>query len=215
MAVVHRWQQLAARMAISEVNSITKAIIMKSGKLSTFTRRALNVALASALVLGASGLAVNAYAATANGTATATVITPIGVSTTNSLVFGSFAHGAASGDVTVYTNGTRATTGPILSTVGATPAAAIFHVTGDGVSTYSITTAGTATTIASGANNMTFAHCTALTAAATCVPGSNVSSGTLVAGAQDIYMGGTLTVSATQVAATDYTGAISVTVEYN
>lgn len=190
---------------------------MQSAQFATFKRSAIKLALASAFALGASAMGVNSYAATANGTATATVITPIAVSTTNSLVFGSFAHGAG-GTVTVNTNGTRATTGPILSTAGATPTAAIFHVTGDGTSTYSIATTGTAAAIASTgtpADTMAFAHCTALTAAATCVPGSNVTSGTLTAGAQDIYMGGTLTVGAAQVAHADYTGAIAVVVEYN
>lgn len=189
---------------------------MKSGKFSTLNRRALNVALASALVLGGSGLAVNAYAATSGGTATAIVLTPIAIATTNSMVFGAFAHGSG-GPVTVNTNGFRVATGPILSTVGGTPAAAIFAVTGDTTTnaTYSISTAGTATEIASGTDTMAFAHCTAFTAAATCVPGSNPTSGTLASGAQTIYMGGTLTVGATQAAHQDYTGAISVTVEYN
>lgn len=190
---------------------------MKSAQFATFKRSALKLALVSAFALGASVMGVNSYAATATGTATATVIVPIAVSTTNSLVFGSFAHGAG-GAVTVNTNGSRTTTGPILSTIGATPAAAIFAVTGDGSSTYSITTTGTAATIASNAVNtdtMLFAHCTALTAAATCVPGNNVTTGALTTGAQNIYMGGTLTVGAGQVAHQDYTGAISVTVEYN
>jgi len=190
---------------------------MKLDKFVTFNRRALSAALASALVLGGMGLSSNAYAANATGTATATVIKPITVTTTNSLVFGSFAQGNA-GDVTVNTNGSRATTGPILSTIGATPTAAIFAVSGDGASTYSISTTGTVTTVGSTltpADTMAFAFCTATTAAATCVPANNVTTGKLVSGAQNIYMGGTLTAVATQAQHTDYTGAISVTVEYN
>ena len=43
----------------------------------------------------------------------------------------------------------------------------------------------------------------------------NVATGTLTAGGtQSIFVGGTLTVSATQVAGT-YTGAVTLTVEYN
>lgn len=190
---------------------------MKSAQFATFKRSALKLALVSAFALGASVMGVNSYAATANGTATATVIVPIAVTTTNSLVFGSFAHGAG-GTVTVNTNGSRTTTGPILSTIGATPAAAIFAVAGDGASTYSITTVGTAATIISTgtpADNMAFAFCTSHTAAATCVPGSNVTTGALTSGAQNIYMGGALTVGVAQVAHTDYTGVISVQVEYN
>ena len=188
---------------------------MKSGKFATFSHRALNAALASALVLGGPGLAVNAYAATAAGTATATVLAPIAVTKATDLVFGSFAPGAG-GTVTVSTSGARTGSGVILSAVTATPTAARFNVTGTGSATYSIAYTGTATAIASTAtpaDTMAFAHVSDLTAAGAIT--GTVSSGTLTAGAQSIYVGGVLTVGAAQAAHADYTGAVAVVVEYN
>lgn len=188
---------------------------MNNTKQATFGRRALKAALASAVVLGGAGFGVNAYAAGTTAAATATVLVPIAIAKTADLVFGSFAHGTG-GSVTVSTSGARATTGPILSAITATPSAAKFDVTGDGVSTYSISFAGTSTELASTAtplDTMAFAPASDLTAGN--ATAGNVSTGTLSSGAQSIYVGGVLTVSATQVAHDDYTGSIAVAVEYN
>lgn len=175
----------------------------------------MNTALASAVALGGVGFGVNSYAASSTATATATVIAPIAITNARDLVFGSFARGAG-GSVTVSTSGVRTASGPILSTIGATPAAAKFDVTGDGVSTYSISFTGTGTTLASTitpADTMAFAPASDLSAGGATT--ANVSSGTLTSGAQSIYVGGVLTVGATQVAHTDYAGSIAVAVEYN
>lgn len=166
----------------------------------------------TALALGAATFAANSNAAQATATATATVITPIGITAEVNLVFGSFARGPSGGTVTVSTNGTRTASGPILSTVGDAHSAARFDVTGDGSSTYSITIAPSAT-LADGANSMALATFSQLTAGG--ATSGNVTSGTLTSGAQSIYVGGTLTVGATQVASTDYAGTVAVTVEYN
>ncbi|MBK5206992.1 MAG: DUF4402 domain-containing protein [Polaromonas sp.] len=103
---------------------------MKSGKFVTFSRRALNAALASALVLGGSGLAVNAYAAGATSTATSTVITPITIASAGVLSFGKFAPGAG-GSVTISNSGARTFSGVILSSTSSTQTAAKFDVTGE------------------------------------------------------------------------------------
>lgn len=188
---------------------------MKSDKFATFNRRALSTALASALVLGGSGLAVNAYAAAATSTATSTVIAPIGITAPVVLSFGKFAPGAG-GSVTISNSGARTGAGVILSSTASTQTAARFDVTGEGSSTYAITHSGVTVlsgpTVATVVQTMALAKTSDLTGAN--VTTGNVATGTLTTGAQSIYVGGTLTVSATQ-AAGDYTGAVTVTVEYN
>ncbi|MBL3555310.1 MULTISPECIES: DUF4402 domain-containing protein [Marinobacter] len=178
-----------------------------------FNKSIRRVALASVAMLGAFG-ASHSLAAGASTTSTATVITPITITNVADLVFGSFAKGAG-GSVTVSTSGARTATGAILSTVGATPTAAKFDVTGDGASTYSITWSGDTalTTGAGGAGEtMALARISDLTGGGATT--GEVTSGTLTAGAQSIYLGGTLTVDAAQVAGA-YTGTVTATVEYN
>jgi spore coat protein U-like protein len=154
------------------------------------------------------------YAASATTTSTATVIEPIAITKAADLVFGDFAPGAG-GDVTVATNGSRTATGAILSTAGATPTAAKFDVTGNADSTYSISTSAAASL----SDSATTPNTMALTVFSDLTGGGattgEVSSGTLsTGGTQSIYLGGKLTVGATQVAGT-YTGDVTVTVEYN
>ncbi|MDO8699104.1 MAG: DUF4402 domain-containing protein [Rhodoferax sp.] len=186
---------------------------MNSGKFASFKHSALKAALASALVLGGAGFGVNAYAAVATSTATSTVIAPIGITAPVVLSFGKFAPGAG-GSVTISNSGARTSSGVILSSTSSVQTAARFDVTGEGSSTYAITHSGvtvlsdTATT----PNTMALAKTSDLTGAN--VTTGNVATGTLTSGVQSIYVGGTLTVGATQVAGT-YTGAVTVTVEYN
>lgn len=190
---------------------------MKSGKFLTFNRRALNAALASVVMLAGAGVVGNAYAATASSTATSTVIAPIGITAPVVLSFGKFAPGAG-GSVTISNSGARTGTGVILSSTSSTQTAARFDVTGEGSSTYAITHSGVSllTGISgaalTGPQTMALAKTSDLTGAN--VTTGNVATGTLTSGAQSIYVGGTLTVGATQ-AAGEYTGAVTVTVEYN
>lgn len=163
------------------------------------------------LALGAAVFASNSTAAEATATSTATVITPIAITAPVNLVFGSFAPGAG-GSVTVSTSGSRTASGPILSAVTAPPSAARFDVTGDGSATYSIAIAPSAT-LTSGTDTMALATFSDLTAGGATT--GNVTAGTLASGAQSIYVGGTLTVGATQAASTAYAGTVAVTVEYN
>lgn len=170
-------------------------------------------ALASVVALGAFG-AANSFAAAASAASTATVIAPITITKSADLVFGSFARGAG-GTVTVSTSGARTATGAILSTVGGTPGAAKFDVVGEGISTYSITWSGD-TQLVTGASGvgetMVLARISDLTAGNATT--GEVTSGTLTADAQSIYLGGTLTVDAAQVSGA-YTGSVTATVEYN
>lgn len=170
-------------------------------------------ALASVVALGALG-ASNSFAAGASTTSTATVIAPIAITKAADLAFGKFARGAG-GTVTVSTSGARTASGTILSTVGSTPTAAQFNVTGDGAATYSITWSGDTqltTGVGGAGETMALARISDLTAGN--ATSGEVTSGTLTAGAQSIYLGGTLTVGAAQVAGA-YTGSVTATVEYN
>ncbi|MEG3191193.1 DUF4402 domain-containing protein [Lysobacter sp. D1-1-M9] len=167
----------------------------------------------SAIALSAAAFASTSIAAEATASGTGTVIKPIAIVKAVDLVFGEFAPGAG-GSVTVSTSGARTATGAILSTVGSSPTAAKFDVTGEADATYSIAIAPSANLAdtATTPNTMALETFSDLTAG-NAVTG-NVATGTLTAGAQSIYVGGKLTVGATQAAGT-YSGNVKVTVEYN
>lgn len=188
---------------------------MKSGKVLAFNRRVSNAAVASVVVLAGTGVLGSAYAAEATSVATSTVLAPIGITAPVVLSFGKFAPGAG-GSVTISNSGARTGSGVILSSTSSTQSAARFDVTGEGSSTYAITHSGvtelSGPTVATVVQTMALAKTSDLTGAN--VTSGNVSSGTLSSGAQSIYVGGTLTVGASQAAGT-YTGAVTVTVEYN
>lgn len=179
-------------------------IQMKSNFKQASLRAALAVALAAA--------AVSSYAVEGVAGATATVIAPIAINNAVDLNFGKFAPGTG-GSITVSTDGTPSSTGIVRSTTVA-PTAARFDVTGDANATYAITYTGTSTTLSDGGtNSMALAIFSDLDAGG--VTSGSASSGTLSGtGAQSIYVGGTLTVGATQAAGT-YTGSVKVQVEYN
>lgn len=177
--------------------------------------KTLNKLLASAIALVGFATTTNAQA-TATATATATVITPISITKTTDMNFGSLAVLAATpGTVILLPDNTRTATGGVsLSTIGATPTAAVFAVAGSGASTYAITLPTTVTltnTTGGGAETMT-----AGTFTSTPTP-----TGVLTAGAQNISVGATLSVAAAQVPgvyvspATSVAGSLDVTVNYN
>jgi len=159
-----------------------------------------------ALAIAATGSAV---AANAIATSTSVVVAPIDITKTTDLSFGSFAVGATPGSVTVSPNGNRGVTGGVTGMAGATTAA-LFSVTGQTGSTYTITVTGTDLT--SGANSMAFTPVSDLSASA--ITSGTVAGGTLSGTAQSLYVGGVLTVAANQAPGT-YTGQVSATVEYN
>lgn len=174
-----------------------------------FVQRALLASLAVAgLVTGSAS-----HAAVANGTATGTVIQPIAITSFANLNFGTFASGAG-GTITVSTSGARTATGVVP--IGTTSAAGRFDITGTPASTYSITHGGTAVltnTTGGGNETMTLTKFSDLTGAN--ATSGNVANGTLDgAGAQSLFIGGSLTVAANQVAGV-YTGTVIATVEYN
>lgn len=165
----------------------------------------LQLLCAAALAL----CSASVQAATANATASGTVVTPIAITAAANLAFGSFAPGAG-GTVTVSTSGVRGATGAVL--MSGTGSAARFDITGEAGTTYSISHSGS-TELSNGSATMMLTKFSDLT-------GANGTSGTATsgtldgAGEQSLYVGGTLTVSASQATGV-YTGTVIATVEYN
>lgn len=184
--------------------------------MTTTLHRAHSFKLASlaALALSAALLPGASHAAQATATASGTVVAPIAIAAAASLAFGSFAPGAG-GTITVSTSGARAAAGPVLMGAG-TATAARFNITGSAGTAYSITHTGTTVltnTTGSGGETMALAKFSDLTGAN--ATSGEVTSGTLDgAGTQSLFVGGTLTVAAGQVAGV-YTGTVIATVEYN
>lgn len=181
---------------------------------TNFKQRVLTLALVSAFALGASALGVNAYAAVGTGVSTASVVPVITISASQrDLAFGRFLIDATVGGGTVViagtSAGTRTKTGTGLTLVTASPGSSgQFTVTGDGGATYSIAVAQT-TALTSGANTMVSSLFTT-----TPTPTGTLSGTTGTSGTQIVYIGATLTVAASQAAGL-YTGAYTVTVDYN
>jgi hypothetical protein len=151
--------------------------------------------------------AANTYgqvSATAN--ATATIITPIGITNSTPLAFGNVAaNPTLTGTVVITPAGVRtATGGATLPAVTGTFGVATFTVTGEGTSTYAITLPASATLTGTPSGTMTVDN----------FASTPSGTGTLAAGTQNITVGGTLNVGAAQ-AAGSYTGTFSVTVNYN
>lgn len=163
------------------------------------------LALASALALAGVGLGVNSYAATASADGTATVVADMGITKSTDLRFGKFSAGTG-GTVVVSTAGSRSKTGGVTLSALDAGGAASFAVTGDTTATYSISLPGSAVTIThtNTTNTMSIDTFTS----------DPSGTGTLTAGAQTLLVGATLTVANAQLAGA-YTGAFSVSVDYN
>ena len=172
-----------------------------------FTLNHLSLAV---LALALSAAAGSAVAATVSASSTSTVVTPMNVTKASDLSFGSFAATAAPGTVTIRPDGTRAVDA-VIGLAGATTAAK-FDATGSGNATYSISFAGSSTSLTSGGNSMAFTRI-ADTSASTITSG-DVTTGTLSSGAQSVYVGGVLTVAANQAPGT-YSGTVQIAVDYN
>ncbi len=144
----------------------------------------------------------------ATGSVSATIVIPIAISKTTDMNFGNIAVSAATGGgtVTLPTSGSRTKTGNItLPNVTGSPTAGIFHVTGNGSFTYAITLPGSFN-ISHGADVMLVHNFVS----------DPSGTGTLSSGAQDIYVGATLDVAASQPAGL-YTNLIdfTISVDYN
>jgi spore coat protein U-like protein len=165
------------------------------------------IALFAAIVL-VSGLTTVRAQVTANASGSATIITPISITKTTDMNFGNVAVSASLGTVVLTPAGIRNPTGGVtLPAVTGTVAAAVFHVTGSGASTYAITLP-TTYTINDGASHTMIINAFTSTPSVT---------GALTSGAQDIQVGATLNVAGAQVAGT-YTNTLTpfpVTVNYN
>lgn len=157
--------------------------------------KALTIAGVTAIALGGTA----AYAASANANASAKILKQVTVTKTADLDFGTIVTGTAPGVVDVSALGTR-TCGAGLVCSGSTTAAG-FGIVGTTGQTVRITAAGPVT-LQSGTNSMT---ATLLSSAAT---------RTLTGTAADAFtVGGSLAVGANQADGV-YTGAFSVTVDY-
>jgi hypothetical protein len=160
------------------------------------------------LALVVLGFSADSFAQTsATATATATIITPIGIANNADLSFGNIAVNptAAGGSVTLPAsiNPARTVTGGVtLPTISGTVQAAKFTVTGSGSTAYSISIP--AISLSNGTNSMALVpNCS-----------TSLTTGALSGGTETFYVGGVLTVGATQ-AVGAYTGTVTVTVNYN
>jgi hypothetical protein len=150
--------------------------------------------------------------ATENTAAAAKIVTPIAITETASLHFGTMAISAGTpGTCVLSTQGTRAQTGGVnLSVQAPTASNAAYNVSGAVNTTYGITLPSTIT-VTSGPANMTINTLLARTASAA----ANGLTGTLsAAGTDNFTVGGTLNVTAGQSTGV-YTGTFDVTVAYN
>ena len=152
--------------------------------------------------------------ATANSTAGVKMVTPISITETSALHFGTMAVlGGSLGTCVLSTQGARTSTGGVnLSAQSPIATNAAYNVNGAVNTTYAITLPPTIV-VSNGtpAQDMTINALLARTASA----GVNGLTGTLNgSGADSFTIGGTLNVAAAQTAAT-YSGNFSVTVAYN
>jgi hypothetical protein len=166
-----------------------------------------------AVVVMVSGFSTKVMAqATENTAAAARIVTPISITETASLHFGTMAILAGSpGTCVLSTQGARTQTGGVnLSVQAPTASNAAYNVSGAVNTTYGITLPSTIT-VTSGPANMTINSLLARTASAA----ANGLTGTLSASGTDNFtVGGTLNVAAGQATGV-YTGTFDVTVAYN
>ena len=160
------------------------------------------------LVITVLGLAFSAATfAQATANASATIIGPISIARTSHMFFGNVAINATPGIVQLAPAGTRTPGGGVtLPATTGTVSPAIFTVTGADGYTYAITLPTVDHTISDGTNNM-------IVNAFTSTPSG---TGSLAGGSQELRVGATLNVGASQPAGT-YTSVASftVTVNYN
>ena len=153
-----------------------------------------------------------AFAATVNGTASATALTPITIIAGTALSFGSFATSAAAtaGTIMLTSGGTRTASGGTVLSAGGPGVVGTFTIGGSGNATFAVTYPPAATTLVGTTPGVTALFGTTAGAGATYGLGTAALSG----GAYTLNVGGILTVPAA-VAAGSYTASYPVIVEYN
>lgn len=158
--------------------------------------------VAVAALVAAFAAPESATAADATGNASATIATPISVSESSSLSFGTILAGASQSTIVVSTAGARSLGSGDATLFGGTPAAAAFDVTGEGSASYSVSFTDGTLTRDGGSETMTVDTFT------------DDSGGSISGGGSDSFnVGATLTVAANQVAGS-YTGTYTVSVDY-
>ena len=170
--------------------------------------RWMPVALCSALFIGAAQFASAQASATANAFGRAEIVTAITIVKNHDLLFGQIVADAVGGTVSVSTNGTRTTSGPVLLAQSAVPYSTVhqasFTVTGATNYVYTVSLPSAAVTL-TGPGSATMS-----------VTGLNSDpsgTGTLAGGTSSLNVGGTLNIAPNQ-AAGAYSGSFAVTVAY-
>lgn len=177
-------------------------------KKSIAAQRPFKLALIASIAMLAASVSAPSLAASTSASAAATVMVPIAISKTTDLSFGKFAVGSTGGTLLLNTSGTL-TPSADITPGGGTPAAAVFHITGETGAAYGITSPDI--TLSDGASHtMGLALVSGL---ATGVSSGTVTTSNIAAGGQDLYVGGTLTVGASQTPGS-YTGTVAVSVAY-
>ena len=169
--------------------------------------RMMSKSVLAALVLSAA--ATPALAASANGTATVTILRHITVTKNSDLQFGTVVEpSSGSATVTIDTAGTRTTT---LDVGGAPFAVSDFTVAGEGASPVMVSVPATFTIT----NQTTTGTLTVTTTGNTLNTGSQTLSGTFGSpGVLDVKVGGQITVQSTTNSGL-YSGTFAVTASYN
>jgi hypothetical protein len=151
---------------------------------------------------------------TAQATATATIVTPITITTTSNMSFGNVIQTAPASTSTVvlapagtatYTNASTS----VIPAATATISAAVYNVTGTPAATYSITIPGAPITLNGPSGTMTVDN---FTSTPTVAAGGVLSS---PGGTQVLRVGAQLNISANQAAGTYTSANFPVTVNYN
>jgi hypothetical protein len=164
------------------------------------------ISLVAGIAIATAGIySASLTAATVTGTASANVLTPLGIANgANSMNFGDVAGDATNATTVVLTSAGTASSVDGASTAGS-PTAADFNVTGSGTLAYDITLPTDGTIVLTNVAGPDMS-----------VDGfsdSLGSTGALTAGAQSFTVGATLTINANQAAAL-YSGSYDVTVNY-
>jgi DNA-binding NarL/FixJ family response regulator len=189
-------------------------IVKELAKISTVGAYLVNILLTIVLLAGFTSSVM--AQATVNSTAGVKILTPLSISETYPMHFGTIGVSEeAGGTVVISTAGVRSATGGVtLSGLAPLYSLATFTVTGEPLYTYAITLPETITI--TNTDNIATMEIEKLLAKSTSGTESNTATGTLMAGdgMESFTIGGTLTVPAGQLAGV-YSGTFDVTVAYN